>query len=377
MDRVEAYRILGVPSTATQTEIREAYRDLAKVWHPDRFGQDARLRAKAEETLKAINEAYQLLRTASSSNGPSTSSRPRHAGPTQRRDSSKKTSDPPGKPPASPSAPKAGAPQEPPPSNRRRTRWAYIVVPLVLLAALLRIASQPPASLQPTSSSSVSARARPQNVEVAPISIAPQTVPEKTATPSKPTQVAATEQRQSNEVGQRNDDGKRIGRRGVDRSTAQIEIASADQRPQPETVEPSSPSAPLTREELQSLEAACSQAKYELRGRLHTTAASQPTRRLSLGRLGARTYPHSLVKRHSRSRRRARSRSTSRGASSLQPLPRDATREIARCSRPARPCHSSSTLSASPLRRCAHQPEFHPRASVIQQMPVTASVRVG
>ncbi len=32
-----------------------------KVWHPDRFGSDARLRLKAEEKLRQINEAYRVL----------------------------------------------------------------------------------------------------------------------------------------------------------------------------------------------------------------------------------------------------------------------------------------------------------------------------
>ena len=36
-----------------------------KVWHPDRFGSDARLRAKAEEKLKQINQAYMVLRSDS------------------------------------------------------------------------------------------------------------------------------------------------------------------------------------------------------------------------------------------------------------------------------------------------------------------------
>ena len=63
MDRTEALKTLGVPSTATPLEIKKAHRDLAKVWHPDRFGTDPHLRHKAEETLKGINEAYQLLRS--------------------------------------------------------------------------------------------------------------------------------------------------------------------------------------------------------------------------------------------------------------------------------------------------------------------------
>ena len=38
------------------------YRDLVKVWHPDRFGSDPRLRSKAEEKLAQINDAYRALR---------------------------------------------------------------------------------------------------------------------------------------------------------------------------------------------------------------------------------------------------------------------------------------------------------------------------
>lgn len=34
---------------------------MVKVWHPDRFGDDLRLRQKAETKLKEINEAYNLL----------------------------------------------------------------------------------------------------------------------------------------------------------------------------------------------------------------------------------------------------------------------------------------------------------------------------
>src|SRR5207248_497914 len=44
-----------------QQEIKTAYRDSAKVWHPDRFLNDPRLQAKAQEKLKEINEAYEKL----------------------------------------------------------------------------------------------------------------------------------------------------------------------------------------------------------------------------------------------------------------------------------------------------------------------------
>jgi hypothetical protein len=61
----EALDVLGLKRGATQVEIKEAYRDLVKVWHPDRFGSDARLRRKAEEKLKEINDAYRVLQSRS------------------------------------------------------------------------------------------------------------------------------------------------------------------------------------------------------------------------------------------------------------------------------------------------------------------------
>lgn len=55
----EHYATLGLTNEATAEEVRQAYRDLAKIWHPDRFGEeDTRLRKKAEEKLKQINIAY-------------------------------------------------------------------------------------------------------------------------------------------------------------------------------------------------------------------------------------------------------------------------------------------------------------------------------
>ena len=60
----DALKTLGLKPTATPDEIRQAYRDLVKVWHPDRFGSDVRLRAKAEEHLKAINSAFHTLESS-------------------------------------------------------------------------------------------------------------------------------------------------------------------------------------------------------------------------------------------------------------------------------------------------------------------------
>jgi hypothetical protein len=56
-------RILGLEPGASAEEIRQAFRDLAQVWHPDRFTHDQRLHRIAEERLKNITEAYNRLRT--------------------------------------------------------------------------------------------------------------------------------------------------------------------------------------------------------------------------------------------------------------------------------------------------------------------------
>jgi hypothetical protein len=63
----EAFDVLSLRPGATPSEIKEAYRDLVKVWHPDRFGSDVRLREKAELQLKLINEAYRTLQSSSGS----------------------------------------------------------------------------------------------------------------------------------------------------------------------------------------------------------------------------------------------------------------------------------------------------------------------
>ena len=62
MTEREALRLLHLDKDCSQEQLRRAYRDLVKVWHPDRFQSDVQLRAKAERTLQSINEAYALCR---------------------------------------------------------------------------------------------------------------------------------------------------------------------------------------------------------------------------------------------------------------------------------------------------------------------------
>ena len=60
----EARQILGVSSTATQDEIKQAWKDLAFSFHPDRagVGNEAR-RKRLEEKLKEVNVAYDTLKS--------------------------------------------------------------------------------------------------------------------------------------------------------------------------------------------------------------------------------------------------------------------------------------------------------------------------
>lgn len=56
-----AYEVLGVKPGVSDRELKAAHRDLAKVWHPDRFVHDPRLQQKAQDKLREINEAYEQL----------------------------------------------------------------------------------------------------------------------------------------------------------------------------------------------------------------------------------------------------------------------------------------------------------------------------
>ncbi|HWT00630.1 MAG TPA: DnaJ domain-containing protein [Pyrinomonadaceae bacterium] len=95
------YELLGVRPGASVQELKTAHRDMAKVWHPDRFAHDPRLQQKAQEKLKEINEAYDQLTSAR------TGRRPR---------------------PAAPPAQEAHAPQQPAPA--RRGRWQLVLLAL-------------------------------------------------------------------------------------------------------------------------------------------------------------------------------------------------------------------------------------------------------
>ena len=67
------YEVLGISPNATNEEVKNAYRTLAKKYHPDNY-TDSAMASYAEEKMKEINEAYdEILRMRTSGQNSNTS----------------------------------------------------------------------------------------------------------------------------------------------------------------------------------------------------------------------------------------------------------------------------------------------------------------
>ena len=70
MDIQQCFDILELDSNAGIDRAKQAYKDMVNIWHPDRFSNNPRLRQKAEDKLKEINEAYEMIQSFLSSKKP-------------------------------------------------------------------------------------------------------------------------------------------------------------------------------------------------------------------------------------------------------------------------------------------------------------------
>jgi len=55
------YELLGVNRTATEEEIKRAYFNLARKYHPDRFNQQVKDTSLINEVFNSLTDAYRIL----------------------------------------------------------------------------------------------------------------------------------------------------------------------------------------------------------------------------------------------------------------------------------------------------------------------------
>jgi hypothetical protein len=61
---VDPYQILGLKASASKDEIRKAYREAVKLYHPDKYQSlPPKLRESSTEITKALNAAYRVLKS--------------------------------------------------------------------------------------------------------------------------------------------------------------------------------------------------------------------------------------------------------------------------------------------------------------------------
>lgn len=71
----DPYKVLGVDPTASDDDVKQAYRKLARKYHPDKYA-DGDLKELAEEKMKEVNMAYEEIQRIRSNRGSSGNSNP-------------------------------------------------------------------------------------------------------------------------------------------------------------------------------------------------------------------------------------------------------------------------------------------------------------
>lgn len=128
MTVIRARQVLEIEGAIDAAGIKLAYRDLIRVWHPDRFESDIRLRAKAIAKVSDLNDAYRVLTAPGAARAASAA------------------------PSSMPDRRRRPRPAPAPPSQRRRTAGiaaAAMAIALVALAGLPLWRSSPSPPLAP------------------------------------------------------------------------------------------------------------------------------------------------------------------------------------------------------------------------------------
>ena len=59
-DYKDPYKVLGVDPSATDDQVKSAYRKLSRKYHPDKY-TDSDMKELAEEKMKEVNAAYEQI----------------------------------------------------------------------------------------------------------------------------------------------------------------------------------------------------------------------------------------------------------------------------------------------------------------------------
>lgn len=140
--RAECLQVLGLPLDASGEDIRQAYLDNMKAWHPDRHSHDPGLASRAAERAKRINSAYEFLQRDSSQRptasptsrpqkppSPSTRRSPPRREPTRTTPAAREAPPPP--PPSPPPSPNP-SPRTSSPAPQSRPPDPVLLLPLKL-----------------------------------------------------------------------------------------------------------------------------------------------------------------------------------------------------------------------------------------------------
>ncbi|MGH9942556.1 MAG: J domain-containing protein [Pyrinomonadaceae bacterium] len=215
-DLKKCCEVLGIEPHVSEQELKAAYRDMAKVWHPDRFAHDPRFQLKAQEKLKEINEAYErLIKSGNSAPRPRPSQGPTQE-PTHR----------PAPPPPGNSDTTTRTDVHAPEAGGQRVDRRSVLVPSIIFAIIFCVSA---VLLIPRSTPA------PQAQNLSGESV-PLTRATDTALPSSPNSQNATAE--AGHGDKRSADERRRAKPAPPESSAAIAAESARQIPRPENAAP-------------------------------------------------------------------------------------------------------------------------------------------